>query len=495
VALSGGGTRASLFTLGALLYLVESRVNERVEAIASVSGGSVTNAVVATSCEFSSVGRTEFEEVASRLTRTLVERGIAFSSWVTRLYLIGLSVLVLAGFSVCVLRFPIECSRRTCLAIALVCAAAASLRGWLIEWRIGALLFWRDRHGLRLGDLKHRTLHVFCATDLPEGEPVFFLAWSGGGYLASRGLGAARADDLPLQTVVRASAAFPGAFPPRRLSVRKFEFERWYRARPVLYLADGGVWNNLGTQWFTEMGSLSEIFSPAGQWLRLPESVLRETDGRWHLPGVGAPHELIIDASAPLKPTRASTFGLPVIGEIASLSRSVAVLYQNTVSPIAAQLSGWLVRSSPIAPTPAGYAVTPAGALSAHVRLTAYLAETTTSISAAHERDRRHPTEVESRADAVVSYLTELYHRDAPTKSALRLELITKRIPTTLSRVRPADAVALLTQGYLATMVESHVVFGYPLLDFPGFERFERLLGDQDGVGRQSPARGPESGA
>jgi hypothetical protein len=40
VTLSGGGHRATLFGLGALMYLVDARANTNVSSIASVSGGS-----------------------------------------------------------------------------------------------------------------------------------------------------------------------------------------------------------------------------------------------------------------------------------------------------------------------------------------------------------------------------------------------------------------------------------------------------------------------
>jgi hypothetical protein len=44
IALSGGGHRASLLSLGALLYVVDSGMNARVRTVTSVSGGSITNA-------------------------------------------------------------------------------------------------------------------------------------------------------------------------------------------------------------------------------------------------------------------------------------------------------------------------------------------------------------------------------------------------------------------------------------------------------------------
>lgn len=47
VALSGGGYRAAAFCAGALLYLVDSGRAERIVAVSSVSGGSITNAYFA----------------------------------------------------------------------------------------------------------------------------------------------------------------------------------------------------------------------------------------------------------------------------------------------------------------------------------------------------------------------------------------------------------------------------------------------------------------
>jgi hypothetical protein len=46
VALSGGGHRASVWAADLLLYLADAGRNGDVGAIASVSGGSITNGVV-----------------------------------------------------------------------------------------------------------------------------------------------------------------------------------------------------------------------------------------------------------------------------------------------------------------------------------------------------------------------------------------------------------------------------------------------------------------
>ena len=47
VALSGGGHRAAVFSLGALLYMVDARVSPNVTTISSVSGGSLLNGYLA----------------------------------------------------------------------------------------------------------------------------------------------------------------------------------------------------------------------------------------------------------------------------------------------------------------------------------------------------------------------------------------------------------------------------------------------------------------
>jgi hypothetical protein len=46
VALAGGGYRAALFGLGVLLYRVDAAKNREIPSISSVSGGSLTNALV-----------------------------------------------------------------------------------------------------------------------------------------------------------------------------------------------------------------------------------------------------------------------------------------------------------------------------------------------------------------------------------------------------------------------------------------------------------------
>jgi hypothetical protein len=73
VALSGGGHRATLFTLGALMYLVDSGRARDTASIASVSGGSLTNGFLAQTLDFRAAGREAFEkEVVAPLAGQII---------------------------------------------------------------------------------------------------------------------------------------------------------------------------------------------------------------------------------------------------------------------------------------------------------------------------------------------------------------------------------------------------------------------------------------
>ena len=55
VALSGGGHRASLFGLGALLYLIDAGKGPELATVSSISGGSITNGYVGMTTDLATV--------------------------------------------------------------------------------------------------------------------------------------------------------------------------------------------------------------------------------------------------------------------------------------------------------------------------------------------------------------------------------------------------------------------------------------------------------
>src|SRR5262245_53997172 len=84
LALSGGGVRAALFSLGVVIGLIETECHRRVRCVASVSGGSILNAALAhekSLASFSSL--TEFEPLASKLAASLAWGGAFAFEWRT----------------------------------------------------------------------------------------------------------------------------------------------------------------------------------------------------------------------------------------------------------------------------------------------------------------------------------------------------------------------------------------------------------------------------
>src|SRR5262245_54609207 len=102
LALSGGGVRAALFSLGVVIGLIETECHRRVRCLSSVSGGSILNAALAhekSLASFSSL--TEFEPLASKLAASLASRGIfAFDLPTVLSFLVNLIVKALPAVAV-----------------------------------------------------------------------------------------------------------------------------------------------------------------------------------------------------------------------------------------------------------------------------------------------------------------------------------------------------------------------------------------------------------
>lgn len=353
VAVSGGGVRATLFALGALMAMVDRGLNRRVTQIASVSGGLIANAFVAQHCRFDELAPGGFDPIAAALAARLMNPGI-----LTRRHIaLALSMLVMVGAVVAA-----GVAQFAPLLIAVIAGLIAALSGLLgfgryVEARIKASVLqipgpFDSLPSTNLGDLGDRSVeHVFCATDLVLGAPVYFSTAKGGVLWrrtgTSRGMSAHRgshpaqrwdAGPMRLAGVVRASAAFPG-IPPRRLrldpertepnerrpslSAPKYGFGGVEAARaeqleiarhspPYCFLSDGGLWNNLGTQALREDGFyLGEHVTPPGT----PKQLLS------------------IDASASLRTSPTWTYLIPGVSVLSWLLRSLQLLYENSVAP------------------------------------------------------------------------------------------------------------------------------------------------------------------
>jgi predicted acylesterase/phospholipase RssA len=477
IALSGGGHRASLFTLGALLYLVDSGANERVATISSVSGGSITSGFVAQECDFGTVKPREFYNVARKLASTITTRPVvSMSSWRVRVYsgvLVAVAVLIA---TIWFLSWPIDLPVWAVALLIMLWGVLFLLRGMGVASLLGRVFF-VDQHGRPtfLGKTLNRTVdHVLCATDLTSAAPFYFFCgreWAAYSPLYKK----ARAGTLKLGTAVRASAALPGAIPPKLIWTRQLEWEAKrdqpnFPHRPrLLFLADGGVWNNLGTQYFERDG---EKDSGLGGFVEMNVLVGKP---------IGKPSDdpgklLIVDGSGGTKPIPAWQLLVPYWAEVRGLARAMGVLYTNTISPRIREIGvakraycrwgdkfdrDWDIPKVAVS---ISFQDNPqAGRLYSNWKIPR----------------TRHGEPFRDRAQAWDKYLKANPRLDRLDSISERDERASKCASegTHLHIVAHTTAAALLLHGYIETMYTMHLVYGTRLVDpFPDEKRFNELL-------------------
>lgn len=442
VALSGGGHRATLFDLGALLFLADAGKSRDVTAISSVSGGSLTNGYVAQSGDYSAMSGEEFRAAVAGLAGRIARQGTLWASPVTWGYLGILTVLtVLVIVGTWFLPWPTSARVVTFLVGLVVLGLFAGLRGAVCGRAFATTLFTRMDGGgrsrpTRLADIATRIDHVICATDLHWGEHVYF----SGRFVCSYRFGWGRPGDLPLHAAVQASAALPGAFPPLWLRRSPHAFQPPYDVRslkgPFLTLVDGGVYDNMGDQW--------------------PQNVARRNE-RWaeHGPGLNEPDELVVvNASAPLDWSRSWPLRLPVLGELLALKRDQSVLYDNGTSVrrsamIArfryAEREGEGLRGTIVQIDRSPYEVP-----------NAFVGSPDTGKAARAKRVLELLTDDQASWDAVVQANTH--------------------VKTNLSRLGIKASAQLLRHGYALAMANCHVLLGYPAIKVPPESSFEELV-------------------
>jgi NTE family protein len=214
LALSGGGFRATLFHIGSLRRLVELSVLQRISRISSVSGGSITSGVLALAWN------------------ELRDAGFDLDTFIRRV------------------EMPLRefCRRRV--------DVRAAGEGLLLPFkRAGDVVadeYRRHLFGTKtLQDLPNSPNFIFMATNLQTGRGVRFSKPYLGDYL----VGLVRSPTVLLATAIAASSAFPPFLSPVVLEEPgRFEAVEGslFHDRPeyteVLWLTDGGVYDNLGLQ-------------------------------------------------------------------------------------------------------------------------------------------------------------------------------------------------------------------------------------------------------
>jgi hypothetical protein len=357
VALSGGGHRATVFGLGALLALVDQGLNREVVSVASVSGGSIANGIAMVGPDYGTVDTAGCENHLKPALKSIADRGVLqkgaprtkgyMAALISSAVLLGLSfVTLVVGVLVGVRRFAVVAivalalglliawtlrnKKLVALLTGLGAAAAALLAHWwiarivalpvaVVSLVVAAVLFSqrgrRTRDAIDFEELgaKHTTLaslasttgptgvhHVICTTELQSGEEYFFSPRATYGYR----FGGHAPGSIPLATAVQASACVPGAFNPVVLD----------HGGKHLVLDDGGVYDNMADEW--EYGYTGRMASWPG---------LKDVQAN------PATHLIVINASKgweALKPIKGKGLGL----ELAGVLRAKDVQYDVSTS-------------------------------------------------------------------------------------------------------------------------------------------------------------------
>jgi NTE family protein len=212
LCLSGGGFRAALYALGVVRYLAEAGQLPNVKAVSAVSGGSIAAAV-------------------------LGDRWPALAS---------------AGFAVEAFRQEVEAPFEATVANHNIRNEA--LRRWAgrrLTFRgparssvVGGILAERLIGAERLVDLDPALQVVLTSTDLGTGR-AFRMSQE---FVGSYDFGYPDPPaDLRVGEAIAASAAVPMLFPPVHLATAGMGLTK---APATLSLTDGGVYDNLGLEWF-----------------------------------------------------------------------------------------------------------------------------------------------------------------------------------------------------------------------------------------------------
>lgn len=448
VSLSGGGHRATLFVLGALMYLVDAKANGDVTSIASVSGGSLTNGFVGQTLNFRETDGPEFRQrVASPLATQIAKSGTLFAPLFTKIYLL---VLISGGLSVFVIPAILPGPWYVRLLLFFIGLAVWAwffgVRGRVCARAFGVTLFSPNGRQTTLDELKKPDLdHVICSTELRSAEQVYFA----GDFVYSYALGYGEPAKLPLARAVQASAAFPGGFPPATLPTRQHKFTG---APPPtaggppnppaeMVLTDGGVYDNMGEQWARGFAARVKRCPNLGTG-RIPPNQL-----------------VVVNASAriPWIPFRKRL--MPLIGELAALIRVNNILYINTTN---VRRQAIVASFNPNAP------VTASSLPSALVQI----AQSPFAVARAFVNGT---TPVAERAKQVLNLLADGPSSDAWDEIARE----NSAVATSLSKLGTEVSARLIYQGYVVTMCNLHVLFG---TDFPlvpealAIERFRELI-------------------
>lgn len=432
IAMSGGGHRATLFGLGALHYFADSGKNRDTVSISSVSGGSIVNGYVGQQLSYLDCDGAAFDaDVTTPLVRQISQKGTLFAPLATKLYAGLLAIVAIAAVVGPWFVTGIHWGWRNALHVVglLLVLWIAGFRGRICRSAFRRTLFSPNGSPTPLSAIHEGVDHVMCATSLRSGHHVYFARDLAYGY--QHGCGGP--GDTELVTAVAASAAFPFGFPPLKVPTKSLKLANGTEG-PVryMYLADGGVYDNMGDQW------------AAGYERRVDSLPARYADR--------TPDQLVVvNSSAPTGWVKRSLLKVPIVWDFAAVKADQGIQYQNTTSN---RRSSLIDRFNLAEQTGTGMTGVYVGIEQSPFRVASL--------------NVGHPT----RGDRAAAVLAALGDTPANRTEWDAVVKTNKDIKTQLSKM-PADRCAsIVHQAYVVSMCNAHVILGFPLLPIPDSSRF-----------------------
>jgi predicted acylesterase/phospholipase RssA len=521
VSLSGGGHRASLFGLGVLQYLVDAGKSHEVTSIASVSGGSLTNAFVAQSMDFAQASPEAFEETVKPFASQLAQKGTLQGRSLSTGYLlvmvatllatglvwllpfargtrfwIHLGVVAVWGVAVMSWMFATVLAKAYGVAMAVTLVAAAlppwfaSLPHWmafpfgrfvlflvtmalwvsLVFARRGAVcayayrktLFTRDGREDRLDAITTSIDHVLCSTELQSGEQLYFSGRFVYGYRYGKG----SPGNLRLSVAAQASANLPFVFPARWMRAKPFGFrypsdEIPVADRPPDWKPCPPLRQRPKSRRLLVLSDGGVYDNMADQW---PQGFHDRIDC-W--PALATEHHepevlIVANASGGLEWKPMKRLLVPAIGGLLSILKVKDVLYDQTTAQRRAGLVGRFDRAA--LAERAGHPGYLKGAL-VHIPQSPYV------VPLAFKDSTLWP----DRAERAQKVLEELDRTDDDWSAVAEADTA---VGTVLCRLGTETSARLIRHAYVLTMANLHTILpDFPWLPIPPMERFVRLVG------------------
>jgi hypothetical protein len=297
VALSGGGHRASVWATGVLAALVDAGLGANVVSVSSVSGGSITNGVIAQNLDLRTATSDEFDAAVQDSLVHYARVGLfprgPLTKWYLRLLIATLIGAVVLSVVLLIALVAAAASWIEGAAAAIVLAALGILtviawvsvavlvarRGTVVRSAIARTHFGGDRRslGTRLDQVTRDVNHVFLTTDLEAGDQFYLSPRFLYGY--REGIADPASTGTTIAAAVQASAGLPGAFPPVILETGPFR-RPWKVSGDVpelslgrVILSDGGVYDNMADQWEGGLPDRIERWPDLGE-IQQPADVL-----------------------------------------------------------------------------------------------------------------------------------------------------------------------------------------------------------------------------